>query len=123
MSFMCTRFLSTYCRQFFDTVWSMKLLDARLSVCLSIRDVNSREITFPGSRVAIPGSRSRLDFAGVRIYYRHDQSWIAGRGVEGVIAGRPPDAQYGRPKARCWTRPYDRPTSNRCFFLFPIEAY
>ena len=60
MSFMCTRFLSAYCRQFFDTAWSMKLLDARLSVCLYIRDVNSREITFPGSRVAIPGSRSRL---------------------------------------------------------------
>ena len=44
------------------------------------------------SGVAIPGSRSRLDFARVRTFYRCERSWIASGGAKGkgAITGRPP---------------------------------
>jgi len=51
---------------------------------ITIRDVNSPGNRIPGTRVAIPGSRSRLSISPEYIYfYLRDRSWITGGGAKG----------------------------------------
>jgi len=49
----------------------------------SIRDVNSREIAFPGRESQFPGLDRDSRFRLSTYFYLCDRSWIAGRGAKG----------------------------------------
>ena len=65
--------------------------------CIYIRDVNSREITFPGQELQFPGLYRDSRFRPITYFYLHDRSWIASGGAD--LALFPADAGTPLPPA------------------------
>ena len=58
---------------------------------VTIRDVNSSEVAFPGGESQFPGLDRYSRFRPSTYFYLHDRSWIAGGGAKGGRGDHRPD--------------------------------